>query len=150
MSAKRTHPVLPSESPQGWALDPESDLVMAALKGNTDRVLELLDAGADPDASDGHGRTPLLEAAFGGHSTTVSALIEAGANPNARDADGWTPLMEAASKGRVHIVKQLVAANADANARNRVGQTALEVVARDHIGLARLIRRAAETGAQGP
>jgi cytohesin len=118
-------------------------LVLAALKGNTGRVIELLDAGADPDASDLQGRTPLLEAAFGGHSTTVSALIEAGADPNTRDADGWTPLMEAASKGRVDIVKKLVAAHADVNARNRLGQTAIEVVARDHVGLVRLIRRCA-------
>lgn len=70
-------------------------------------------------------------------------MIEAGDDPNARDADGWTPLMEAASRCRVDIVKQLVAVNADVDARNLVGQTALEVVVRDHIGLARLIRRRA-------
>ncbi|HSO75515.1 MAG TPA: ankyrin repeat domain-containing protein [Blastocatellia bacterium] len=143
MSTKAKHPVSLSGSPHFCGPDPERNLVLAALKGNTGRVIELLDAGSDPDARDGQGRTPLLEAAFGGHSTTVSALIRAGANPNARDADGWTPLMEAASKGRVDIVKKLVAANADVNARNRLGQTALEVVARDHVGLARLIRRCA-------
>ena len=90
------HAVSLSGSPRIWVSHPEPSLVLAALKGNTGRVIELLDAGADPDDCDGRGRTALLEAAFGGHPATVSALIEAGADPNVRDADGWTPLMEAA------------------------------------------------------
>lgn len=117
------------------------NLTLAALKGETGLVIELLKAGADPDARDGQGRTPLLEAAFGGHIDTLSALLEAGADPNARDPDGWSPLMEAASKGRFEVVKLLLAAGADANATNREGRSALALAAHDHLRMARLIRR---------
>jgi ankyrin repeat protein len=121
--------------------DSAPSLTLAALKGDTGLVTELLEAGADPDACDGQGRTPLIEAAFGGHADTVSALLEAGADPNARDPDGWSPLMEAASKGRFEVVKLFLAAGADANATNREGRSALAVVAHDHLRIARLIRR---------
>ncbi|HWO00163.1 MAG TPA: ankyrin repeat domain-containing protein [Blastocatellia bacterium] len=120
--------------------DSAPNLTLAALKGDTGLVTELLKAGADPDACDGQGRTPLIEAAFGGHVDTLSALLGAGADPNARDADGWTPLMEAASKGRLDVVRRLLAAAADVNASDRDGRTAVEVVARGHLRLTRLIR----------
>jgi ankyrin repeat protein len=122
--------------------DPTSNnLVRAALKGNTGRVIELLKAGANPDARDSQGRTPLIEAAFGGHTDTARALLEAGADPNVRDADSWTALMEATSKGRLDIVKRLIGAGADVNARNRDGRTALAMIARAHLEMARFIRR---------
>ena len=130
-------------SRQSASEDPAPNLTLAALKGNTGLVIELLQAGADPDACDGQGRTPLIEAAFGGHVDTLSALLGAGADPNARDPEGWTPLMEAASKGRLDVVKLLLAAGADVNATNREGRTALTAVARDHLRIARLIRRRA-------
>ena len=120
--------------------DSGPNLTLAALKGDTGLVIELLKAGADPDACDDQGRTPLIEAAFGGHVDTVSALLAAGADPNARDPDGWSPLIEAASKGRFEVVKLLLAAGADANATNREGRSALAVVAHDHLRMARLIR----------
>jgi ankyrin repeat protein len=121
--------------------EPASELIRAALKGNTRRVIELLEAGANPNERDVDGRTALMEAAFGGHAGPSRALLKAGANPDARDSDGCSSLMEAASKGRLEIVKLLVAAGADVNARNRDGRTALDLTARAHPGLARYIRR---------
>ncbi|MFY9610697.1 MAG: ankyrin repeat domain-containing protein [Blastocatellia bacterium] len=141
MNTNGSHAVSLSGLPHTWKADPGPNLTLAALKGNTDLLNKLLEAGADPDACDSHGRTPLIEAAFGGHVGAVSALLEAGADPNARDADGWTPLMEAASKGRLDVVKRLLAAAADVKASNRDGRTAEEVAARGHLSLARLIRR---------
>jgi cytohesin len=121
--------------------DPASNLNLATLKGNTRRVIELLNAGADPNARDAQGRTPLIEAAFAGRTDCAAALLSAGADPNATDIDGWTPLMEASSKGRFAVVRQLLAAGAQVNVRNEAGRTALGLVARSHVSLARLIRR---------
>lgn len=52
----------------------------------------LIDAGADLEAADCQGSTPLHKASFGKHAKVVRALIEAGANVDSRDWDGGTPL----------------------------------------------------------
>lgn len=70
-------------------VDPSADLLLAAEKGETARVRELLAAGAKLEARDVRpglkGRTPLMLAAAGGHVGTVAALLEAGADVVARD-----------------------------------------------------------------
>ena len=48
-------------------------------------------AGADPNARDRDGDTPLHMAAVGGNAETVAALVKAGADPKARDGDGRLP-----------------------------------------------------------
>jgi len=55
----------------------------AAHLGDVDRILQLLKAGADIEAQDTSGRTPLLVAAFASHDDCVEALAKAGANLNA-------------------------------------------------------------------
>ena len=51
----------------------------------------LLKAGADRDARDDFGRTPLHSAAQRGSTEGVTALLNAGADPAARDSDGKLP-----------------------------------------------------------
>jgi cytohesin len=62
-------------------------------------ALSLVKAGADPDARDKWGRTPLHWFAMDGHCETVEILIDAGADPDARDLDGFTPLHRVAMQG---------------------------------------------------
>jgi ankyrin repeat protein len=63
------------------------------LEDRCRRVKILVDAGADIEAVDDKGRTPLLHAAEEGGPGQVKALLEAGANPNAQDQWGYTPLI---------------------------------------------------------
>jgi hypothetical protein len=68
------------------------DLHYAVRDGDLKEVRKLLDKGADVNARDKYGWTPLHEAASYGHLDIVKLLVERGADVNARDKDGRTPL----------------------------------------------------------
>jgi peptidoglycan/LPS O-acetylase OafA/YrhL len=67
-------------------------ITLAALVGNVDVTRALIDAGANPNALGGDGRTPLHAAAFAGHLPIVELLLEADADPAKRGPDGGSPL----------------------------------------------------------
>ncbi len=92
-----------------------------------ERLNECLEAGADVNAPDRLGSTPLHAAArVGRHAGLIEALVNAGADVHARRSDGSTPLHVAAEWGRSpQVVEALVAAGADVNARDNVGNTPL-------------------------
>jgi uncharacterized protein len=100
-------------------------MVDAAFVCDLMRVKELLALGADPDARDEQGRTPLFSAVLGGAVGLVGLLLEAGADPNARDQDGWTALHFAAQEHLPEMARLLVARGADVNARDGEGNTVL-------------------------
>ena len=60
-----------------------SGLHDAAHRGDVKTLLMLIDEGADIEAQDLSGRTPLIVAAFASHDDTVEALAKAGADLNA-------------------------------------------------------------------
>ena len=88
----------------------------------------LLAAGADADARDERGRTPLHRAAHNPDPAVVAALLKAGADVNAcagKLYGGMTPLHRAAARRNANpaVVAALVAAGADVNARDERGRT---------------------------
>jgi cytohesin len=84
------------------------------------KVVEILiDAGADPNARDEDGKTPIFEA---NDAAVTAALLRRGADPNARDNAGQTALFDRYF-AEAKIV--LVASGVDIDARDKLGRTAL-------------------------
>jgi ankyrin repeat protein len=73
----------------------DAELAHAVLASDPARIRFLAAHGADLDARDTMGATPLIIAAGARDSATVELLLELGADVNALDGSGWAPLMEA-------------------------------------------------------
>src|ERR1035441_7051931 len=69
------------------------DILEAARKGNATEIAALLKKGADLEARDKQGRTPLMLAAQYGRTASVRLLLDKGAKPDARDSHHWNAYM---------------------------------------------------------
>ncbi|WP_265025522.1 ankyrin repeat domain-containing protein [Wolbachia endosymbiont (group A) of Bibio marci] len=112
----------------------ETPLHFAAQRNHAEIVKDLLDKGANVNAVDKDGKTPLklaaneeiqtllentaklLEAAREGNIEEVNSLISKGANVNAEDNNEQTPLHQAAAYGRKEAVEVLLNNGANVNA----------------------------------
>ncbi|MGD1155651.1 MAG: ankyrin repeat domain-containing protein [Terriglobia bacterium] len=117
-------------------IDPDATpLMQAAERGDLQAVKTLLASGADVNARDQRGWTPLMHASMSlkANAEVVRTLIAAGADVNAKDRVGRTALIWAAGlasdgRGKVGV---LLAAHADPNAKSTFGETPLECVVGD-------------------
>ena len=105
-----------------WVVD------MGATGGPRDKIIEaLLDAGADIEARDLEGSTPIMVACRSGSGDLARQLARGGADIGTRNSKGWTTLMEAAAAGDSAIVIFLLEQGVDYAAREQSGRTALDI-----------------------
>src|SRR5215468_5164993 len=105
-----------------------ADLVTAIRNADVRVVRQLLDNGADVNARDAEGNTPLLLASFYASPECLELLIEKGADVNAANKAGATPLIRAATD--YEKTRLLVAAGANIQVRTALGNTPLILAAR--------------------
>ncbi len=98
------------------------ELADACYMGDIVVVKDLLARGADVNATDSYGTTPLGNAAVAGNRSIYELLIERGAHFD---------LFNCSAAGDVQRVKKLIAKDTDVNATNKVGSTALMLASRD-------------------
>jgi ankyrin repeat protein len=83
--------------------------------------------GADPEAYDEVGRSPLYRALEGGHSKITQLLLEHGADPDSLNEDGETLLHIAPVFDDMKVVEGLLDLNADVNVKDNQGQTPYQI-----------------------
>ena len=128
-----------------------TELAWAVYRDDTQAVEQLLQTGADVNASNDYGVTALHLACANGNSAIVRRLLAAGGDPNRSKLTGETPLMTCAASGAVDAGRLLLAHGADANAAEKADhQTALMwATAGRHAELvAELIARGADVEAR--
>jgi ankyrin repeat protein len=91
------------------------------------RLAVLLDAGADPNAKNLVGATPLM-AAVGAGLEQTKLMLAKGADVNAKTGTGATPLMTAAGRDS-RIAALLIEKGADVKSRTKRGETPLAAAA---------------------
>jgi uncharacterized protein len=84
----------------------------AASQGHMEVLGTLLVAGADINAADWQGATPLVFAAYAGKVEAISLLVAQGALVNSKPTIGITPLNAAVMSGNLDAIKLLIAAGA--------------------------------------
>ena len=113
--------------------------MITVQKGQKNTMDALLDACADPDAQDEHGRTSLMFAAEKGHKNIVKTLVRK-TSLNVKSTEGRTALMFAAENGHSKVVDILLEAGAEVNAEaEKEGETAFTLV-REELVLIRLMQ----------
>lgn len=108
----------------------DAELLAAARGGKSAEVRELLATGADANAREPDGSTPLLHAAHVGDSSSVQALLAAKADPNLTNRYGVGPMHEAALRADAELLETLLDAGADVDQALPKGETPLMLAAR--------------------
>ena len=128
-------------------------LFQLAKDGTPESIQAAISNGADVNAFDKYGLTPLMIAArFNTIPEVITTLLRAGAVIEARGSDGSTPLMYAAGKNQnPEVITALLKAGADITARDANGMTPLLAAALSNpnpMVITTLLKAGADIGAR--
>ena len=108
--------------------DQRTALMHACAAGNPEIVGVLLEAGADRNAHDANGLTPLLEGARHGHTAVVARLALVKPNAKAVDSRQRNALVLACLAGaEPDLLRQLIALGVDPGQPDEHGHRAIEI-----------------------
>uniref|UniRef100_A0A2K5ET50 Ankyrin repeat domain 6 n=1 Tax=Aotus nancymaae TaxID=37293 RepID=A0A2K5ET50_AOTNA len=99
-------------------------LLIAAYKGQTENVVQLINKGAKVAVTK-HGRTPLHLAANKGHLPVVQILLKAGCDLDVQDDGDQTALHRATVVGNTEIISALIHEGCALDRQDKDGNTAL-------------------------
>jgi uncharacterized protein len=97
------------------------DLDRAVKRGDLQGIERALEAGADLQAGDAHGITPLMAAVRAGRANVAALLVERGAQVRVRDRRGFTALHYASQNGMNDTVRLLLDHGATVDAQAGTG-----------------------------
>lgn len=102
------------------------------VNSNAERIVRaLVAAGAEIEACDDFGCTPLHNAASQFTADTARALLASGADIHAKNKTGYTALHTAVEDGSCEVARTLLEAGADPNASDNIKRTPLAIACAD-------------------
>ncbi|MFQ3168807.1 MAG: putative component of type VI protein secretion system [Limisphaerales bacterium] len=103
-----------------------SNIWQDVQNGDMAAVQSQIESGADVDARDALGRTPLYYSIYNEHPQITGLLVRSGADVNVKHNAGKTPLHLAAELGDTATVRLLLKAGAKVNAQDSNQGTPLD------------------------
>ena len=129
----------------------ETALHIVVKRSDATYVRFLASRGANVNAQDGRGNTPLMLAVSGNCGECVATLIQRKANLNLANASGETPLIRAVQMRNLELARELLTAGANPDQADRVAGLSARDYARQDTrspALTKLLTEAPKTGAR--
>jgi ankyrin repeat protein len=131
-------PISAQVPPSAAEIAAYSGMHAAAAKGDAPEIARLAASGADVNARDNRGRTPLMVAAHGRHLAAAKALIAAKADPNMLDSQAYDVITIAAVADDLAMLDLALASGGNPRAvTSPYSGTAL--IAAAHLGHAEIV-----------
>ncbi|WP_409270056.1 ankyrin repeat domain-containing protein [Neobacillus sp. SCS-31] len=137
---KDSHPVQDEKGSENVEKGLNEQLLAAAERGDVDEISRLIEKGANINAQDPNGRTPVMIATYNNDVTAAKVLIDAGADVDIRDNMKNNVFLYAGAEGYIDILKLAIKAGADPHITNRYGGVAVIPAAeRGHVDVVELL-----------
>ncbi|MDQ0938263.1 ankyrin repeat domain-containing protein [Streptomyces turgidiscabies] len=102
-----------SEAPDPEVVELATKIFDLARQGQTEALLEYVDAGVPADLTNDRGDSLVMLAAYHGHADAVRALLARGADGDRVNDRGQTPLAGAVFKGAQGVIQALLEGGAN-------------------------------------